>query len=93
MSNWYRLRDDNSPDMKKGMNCSIYKEAWYHVIRDCPDICPWADITVALPVFTYGKNWRYYFKYEYVIIYFISDILRISDLYKNVQSQTSKKCI
>jgi hypothetical protein len=26
----------------------------------CPDICPWVDITVALPVFTYGKNWRYY---------------------------------
>ena len=26
----------------------------------CPDICPWADIAVALPVFTYGQNWRYY---------------------------------
>jgi hypothetical protein len=22
-----------------------------------PDICPWADIVVALPVFTYGKNY------------------------------------
>jgi hypothetical protein len=22
----------------------------------CPDIYPWADIAVALPVFTYGKN-------------------------------------
>jgi hypothetical protein len=22
----------------------------------CPDICPWADIAVALPVFTYGKK-------------------------------------
>jgi hypothetical protein len=22
----------------------------------CPDICPWADIAVALPVFTYGQN-------------------------------------
>ena len=26
----------------------------------CPDICPWADIAVALLVSTYGKNWRYY---------------------------------
>ena len=26
----------------------------------CPDICPWADIVVSLPVFTYGQNWRYY---------------------------------
>ena len=26
----------------------------------CPDICPWPDIAVALPVFTYGQNWRYY---------------------------------
>jgi len=26
----------------------------------CPDICPWDDIVVALPVFTYGQNWRYY---------------------------------
>jgi hypothetical protein len=32
MSDWYRLRDDNSPDMEKGMHCSIYKEAWYHVV-------------------------------------------------------------
>jgi hypothetical protein len=77
----------------------IWKKAWIVLFikrldimlsEFCPDICPWADITVALPVFTYGKNWRYYFKYEYVIIYFISDILRISDLYNNVQSQTSK---
>jgi hypothetical protein len=22
----------------------------------CPDIFPWADIAVALPVFTYGQN-------------------------------------
>ena len=26
----------------------------------CPDICQWADIAVALPVFTYGQHWRYY---------------------------------
>ena len=26
----------------------------------CPDICSWADIAVALPVFTHGQNWRYY---------------------------------
>ena len=24
-----------------------------------PDICPWADIAVALPVFTYGQNYKY----------------------------------
>ena len=24
------------------------------------DICPWADIGVALPVFTHGQNWRYH---------------------------------
>jgi hypothetical protein len=32
MSDWYRFRDDNSPDMEKGMHCSIYKGAWYHVV-------------------------------------------------------------
>jgi hypothetical protein len=26
----------------------------------CPDICPWADIAVTLPVFTYRQHWRYY---------------------------------
>jgi hypothetical protein len=26
----------------------------------CPDICPWTDIAVALPVFTHGQNLRYY---------------------------------
>ena len=26
----------------------------------CPDICLWAVIAVALLVFTYGQNWRYY---------------------------------
>jgi len=33
------------------------REAWYRVIRVLPDICPWADIAVALSVFTYGQNW------------------------------------
>ena len=32
MSDWYRLRDDNSPDMEKGMHCYIYREVWYHVV-------------------------------------------------------------
>jgi len=32
MSDWYRLRDDNSRNMEKGMHCSVYKEAWYHVL-------------------------------------------------------------
>ena len=26
----------------------------------CPDIRPIADFAVAIPVFTYGQNWRYY---------------------------------
>jgi hypothetical protein len=53
------VEDDNSPDMEKGMHCSIYKEAWYHFVlfikrldimlsEFCPDICPWADIALAL---------------------------------------------
>ena len=25
-----------------------------------PDICPWAVIAVALPVYTYGQNWGHY---------------------------------
>ena len=44
----------------------IWKKAWIVLFikrldimlsEFCPDICPWADITVALPVFTYGKNY------------------------------------
>ena len=79
MRDWYRLRNDNSPDMGKGMHCSTYKEAWYHVVlfikrldimlsEFCPDICPWADIAVAFPVSTYGQNWCYY-KYVIMIFY------------------------
>jgi hypothetical protein len=42
---------------------------WRHRARErldivlsefCPDICPCDDIAVALLVFTYGQNWRYY---------------------------------
>jgi hypothetical protein len=33
----------------------------------CPDICPWADIAVAPPVFTMGKI--DVIAYNYVIIY------------------------
>ena len=39
------------------------REAWYRVISVsvfCPDICPCDDISMALPVFTYGQNWLYY---------------------------------
>ena len=36
MSDWYRLRDDNNPDMEKCMHCSIYKGSCYHVIRVLP---------------------------------------------------------
>ena len=38
------------------------REAWYRVILVLSRYLPWADIAVALPVFTYGKNWRYYLK-------------------------------
>jgi hypothetical protein len=66
MGDWYRLRDDISPDMEKGMHCSIYKEAWYHVILlikrldivlsdFCPNICPWADIAVEFRCLRMGK--------------------------------------
>ena len=60
MSDWYRLRDDNSPDMEKGMHCSIYKEAWYHVIRVLPRYLPMGWYRCGTSVFTYGQNWRYY---------------------------------
>ena len=40
MSDWYQLRDDNSPDMENGMHCSIHNEAWYHVIRILPRYLP-----------------------------------------------------
>ena len=54
------LRDDNSPVMEKVMHWSIYRKAWYRVISFSPNISPWVDIAVALPVFTYRQNWRYY---------------------------------
>jgi hypothetical protein len=77
MSDWYRLRNDNSPDMGKGMHCSTYKEAWYHVVlfikrldimlsEFCPDICPWADIAGALRCLRMGKI--DVITYTYVII-------------------------
>ena len=51
MSDRYQLRDDNSPVMEKVI------ERLDIILSDvCPDICPWADIAVALPVFTYGQN-------------------------------------
>ena len=37
MSDWYRFRDNNSPDMEKGMHCSIYKEA---LISCCQSFAP-----------------------------------------------------
>jgi hypothetical protein len=47
MSDWYRLRDDNSPDMEKGIVLFIKR-----LDIMCPDICPWAD-TVSLWHFRY----------------------------------------
>ena len=61
MSDRYRLRDDNSSDMEKGIHWPIYKEAWYHVIRVLPRYLPmgwyccgtsgvyaWATLTLLL---------------------------------------------
>ena len=53
MSDWYRLRDDNSPDMEKGMHCSIYKEAWYHVFRILPRYLPMGWYRCGTSVFMY----------------------------------------
>ena len=40
----------------------LFTERLDIVLSDfCPDIGPWADIAVALLVFTYGQHWRYYF--------------------------------
>jgi hypothetical protein len=80
MSDWYRFRDDNSPDMEKGMHCSIYKGAWYHVVlfikrldimlsEFCPDIRPGADIAVALWCLHMGKIDVITYKYVISIIY------------------------
>jgi hypothetical protein len=34
-----------------------FKERLDIMLSDfCPDICPWADIAVAHPAFTYGQN-------------------------------------
>ena len=60
MSDWYRLKDDNSPEMEKGMHCSIYKEAWYHVIRIFPWYLPMDWYRCGTSVFTSRQNWRYY---------------------------------
>jgi hypothetical protein len=45
------LRDDDSPDVEKGIVIFI-KRLYITLSEFCPDICPWADIAVALPVFT-----------------------------------------
>ena len=66
MSDRYQLWDDNSLTNHSSLDADIFqatsdswaevtawvsREAWYLVIRFLPRyICPWADITVALPV-------------------------------------------
>jgi len=46
--------------MEKDMHCSIYKEAWYYVIRVLPRYLPMDWYRCGTSVFTYGQNWRYY---------------------------------
>ena len=56
MRDRYRLRDDNSPVMEKVMH-NLFIERLDIVLSDfSPDTCPWTDIAVALPVFTYGQH-------------------------------------
>ena len=51
MSDRYRLRDDNSPDMEKAC-IDLFIERLDILISEFR----WADFAVALPVFTYGQN-------------------------------------
>ena len=73
--------------MEKGMHFSIYKEVCYHVVlfikmldillsEFCPDICPWADIAVALPALCMRKI--DVITYKYVINVIISTSTTIS---------------
>ena len=63
--------------------CSIYKEAWYHVVlfikrldimlsEFCPDICPWADIAVALRCLRMGKIDVITYEYVITVLIFVS---------------------
>ena len=45
----------------KKSSIDLFIERFAIMLSDfCPDICPWADIAVTLPVFMYGQNWPYY---------------------------------
>jgi len=61
MSDRYHLRDYNSSAMEKVMHWSIYRKAWYRVIRNLPRYLPmgryrcgisgiyvWAKLTLLL---------------------------------------------
>jgi hypothetical protein len=45
---------------KKSCNALFIERLDIELLDFCPDICQWDYIAVALPVFTYGQNWRYY---------------------------------
>jgi hypothetical protein len=47
----FHIRTDNS-DMEKACIVLFIKRIDIMLSEFCPDICPWADIAVALPVFT-----------------------------------------
>jgi hypothetical protein len=57
-------RDDNNPEMEKDNSPDMVKETCIVLFikrpdmlsEFCPGVYPWANITVALSVFTYGKN-------------------------------------
>ena len=48
--------------------CSIYKEAWYHVIRVLPRYLPMGWYRCGTSVLTHVDNWRYYLKICYNVI-------------------------
>ena len=57
----------------------------------CPDIFPWADIALALPVFTYGQNLRYYLyicdKYNYLHNKYVDIKFSVKDFRRSIQAK------
>jgi hypothetical protein len=89
MSDWYRLRDDNSPYMEKGMHCYIYREIWYHVVLFIKrlDIMLSEFSPISSPISAHGliSLWHfgvYVITYKYVIkTHYIHSVL-VQDWYQ-----------
>jgi len=53
MSDRYSFRYDDSPGIEKKACIDLFiKRLDFMLSEFCPDICPWADIAVTLPVLT-----------------------------------------